>query len=162
MDYSSPGSTVHGILQARILEWVARPSCRGSSISEIKPASPISPALAGRFFTTSATWEALDYGHNWWKALTAGLWNPSLCLHPGHASSRGSEPMDDYDRDTKAALSRRFRNFWREQWLEDYPWFLPNSTIPSSFPLSFTRARPKSWSSVSPGVFLHFPSQMFP
>ena len=23
MDYSSPGSTVHGILQAKILEWVA-------------------------------------------------------------------------------------------------------------------------------------------
>ena len=23
MDYSSPGSSVHGILQARILEWVA-------------------------------------------------------------------------------------------------------------------------------------------
>ena len=80
MDYSSPGSTVQGILQARILEWVARPSCRGSSISEIKPASPVSPALAGRFFTTSATWEALDYGHNWWKALTAGLWNPGHCV----------------------------------------------------------------------------------
>jgi len=30
MDYSSPGSSVHGILQARILEWVVVPS-RGSS-----------------------------------------------------------------------------------------------------------------------------------
>ncbi|XDA89189.1 hypothetical protein R6Z07F_018824 [Ovis aries] len=28
---SPPGSSVHGILQARILEWVATPSCRGSS-----------------------------------------------------------------------------------------------------------------------------------
>ena len=27
---SLPGSPVHGILQARILEWVAMPSCRGS------------------------------------------------------------------------------------------------------------------------------------
>ena len=26
-----PGSSVHGILQARILEWVAMPTCRGSS-----------------------------------------------------------------------------------------------------------------------------------
>ena len=25
MDYSSPGSSVHGILQARILKWVAKP-----------------------------------------------------------------------------------------------------------------------------------------
>ena len=31
MDCSSPGSFVHGILQARILEWVAMPSSRGSS-----------------------------------------------------------------------------------------------------------------------------------
>ena len=31
MDYSPPGSSVHGILQSRILEWVAMPSSRGSS-----------------------------------------------------------------------------------------------------------------------------------
>ena len=31
MDYSLPGSSVHGILQARILEWVAMCSSRGSS-----------------------------------------------------------------------------------------------------------------------------------
>ena len=31
MDCSLPGSSVHGILQTRILEWVAMPSSRGSS-----------------------------------------------------------------------------------------------------------------------------------
>ena len=31
MDYSPPGSSVHGILQTRILEWVAMPSSKGSS-----------------------------------------------------------------------------------------------------------------------------------
>ena len=31
MDHSPPGSSVHGILQARILEWVAVPFSRGSS-----------------------------------------------------------------------------------------------------------------------------------
>ena len=31
MDGSPPGSSVHGILQARILKWVASPSSRGSS-----------------------------------------------------------------------------------------------------------------------------------
>ena len=31
MDYSPPGSSVHGILQTRILEWVAMLSSRGSS-----------------------------------------------------------------------------------------------------------------------------------
>ena len=31
MDYSLPGSSVHGIFQTRILEWVAIPNSRGSS-----------------------------------------------------------------------------------------------------------------------------------
>ena len=31
MDYSPPGSSVHGILQIRILEWVAVPCSQGSS-----------------------------------------------------------------------------------------------------------------------------------
>ena len=31
MDCSPPGSSVHGILQARLLQWVALPSSRGSS-----------------------------------------------------------------------------------------------------------------------------------
>ena len=33
MEYSLSGSSVHGILQARILEWISRPSSRGSSWS---------------------------------------------------------------------------------------------------------------------------------
>ena len=31
MDYGQPDSSVHGILQATVLEWVAMPSSRGSS-----------------------------------------------------------------------------------------------------------------------------------
>ena len=46
---SPPGSSVHGISQARILEWVAISFSRGSSRSGIEPASP---ALARGFFTT--------------------------------------------------------------------------------------------------------------
>ena len=56
MDCSPPGPSVHGIIQARILEWVAITSLPKPGI---KPMSLMSPALAGRFFTTSATWEAL-------------------------------------------------------------------------------------------------------
>ena len=37
MDHSPPGSSVHGILQARMLEWVAMPSPRGSSRSRDLP-----------------------------------------------------------------------------------------------------------------------------
>ena len=58
MDHSPPGSSVRGILQARILEWVAMPSSRGFPDPGIEPASLISPALTGGFFTTGATWEA--------------------------------------------------------------------------------------------------------
>ena len=59
MGYSLPGSSVHGILQERILEWVVTPSSRRSSPPRSKLTSHLSPALAGRFFTTSTTWEAL-------------------------------------------------------------------------------------------------------
>ena len=48
-----------GILQARILEWVAMPSLRGSSDPGIESSALKSPALADEFFTTRATWEAL-------------------------------------------------------------------------------------------------------
>ena len=58
MDYSPLGSSVHGILQARILEWVPFPSPGDLPDPGIEPSSLMSPALAVRFFTTSATWEA--------------------------------------------------------------------------------------------------------
>ena len=41
MDYSLPGSSVHGVLQARILEWEAIPFFRGSSSPGIKLMSPV-------------------------------------------------------------------------------------------------------------------------
>ena len=58
MDYSPPGSSVHRILQARILECVVMPSSRGSSRPRVKLKS-LTSALVGGFFTTSATWEPL-------------------------------------------------------------------------------------------------------
>ena len=58
MDYCPLGSSVHGILQARIPEQVAMASSKGSSQSKDWAMSLRSPALAGRFFTTNTTWEA--------------------------------------------------------------------------------------------------------
>ena len=58
MDCSLPVSSIHGILQARILEWVDIPLSWGSSRPRDRPASLTSPAFASRFFTTNATWEA--------------------------------------------------------------------------------------------------------
>ena len=47
MDCNPPGFSVHGILQARILEWVAISSSKGSSPPRDQtPVSLVSPALA--------------------------------------------------------------------------------------------------------------------
>ena len=68
MDCSPLGSFVHGILQARILEWVAIPFSRGSS----RPRDRILfSCIAGRLFTVWTTREATV-----WAAREAG----PLCL----------------------------------------------------------------------------------
>ena len=56
MDYSPPGSSVHGILQARILEWVPFPSPGDLPYPAIEHRSLMSPTFAGGFFTISTTW----------------------------------------------------------------------------------------------------------
>ena len=48
---SPSGSSVHGISQARILEWVAISFSRGSSLPRDQTIKPTVPALAGGFFT---------------------------------------------------------------------------------------------------------------
>ena len=58
MDCNLPGSSVHGTLQARTLDWVAISYSKGSSDPGIELVSLMSPALAGEVFTTSTTWEA--------------------------------------------------------------------------------------------------------
>ena len=52
MDCSPPGSSVHGISQTRILGWVACSYQRHLLDPGIEAKSLVSPALAGRFFTT--------------------------------------------------------------------------------------------------------------
>ena len=48
VDCSPPGSAVHGIFQARILEWLPFPPPGDLPDPKIEP---MSPALAGSFFT---------------------------------------------------------------------------------------------------------------
>ena len=55
IDCSWPGSSVHGISQARILErWVPFPSPGNLLDPGIEPLSLASPALASGFFTTAS------------------------------------------------------------------------------------------------------------
>ena len=78
MDHSTPGSSVHGILQARILEWVAMPSSRGSSwprhwthVSYISCTAVVS------------TWYNLD-------KFRRRQWHPTPVLLPGKSHGRRS------------------------------------------------------------------------
>ena len=58
MHYSPLGSSVHGILQARILEWVAMPSSRASS----RPGDQIQVScITGRFFIDEPRRKPKDY-----------------------------------------------------------------------------------------------------
>ena len=59
MDCSAPGSSVHGINQARIPKWVVVSSSRASSPP--RDASHMAPTLAGVFFITSATWDHIGH-----------------------------------------------------------------------------------------------------
>ena len=74
MDCSLPDSSVHGTLQARILESVAIPFSRGSSQPRDQNCISMSQALGGGFFTTRATWEGSPS-----KLLSKG--SLSCCKH---------------------------------------------------------------------------------
>ena len=54
--FNPMANTIHGILQARILEWVATPFSRGSSQPRDRTCISYN---AGRFFIHRTTWEAL-------------------------------------------------------------------------------------------------------
>ena len=58
MDCSPPGSSVHRIFQARILEWLFIFYSKDLPDPGIKPVCPTSPALAGGFFTSEPCGQA--------------------------------------------------------------------------------------------------------
>ena len=86
MDCSPPGPSVHGILQARILEWIAFPPPGDLPDLGIEPMSLKSHALAGGFFTTSATGKALkanslfELEFSWFRKLIISVEAFSLLL----------------------------------------------------------------------------------
>ena len=58
IDCSLPGSSAHGILQQEYWSGLPGPPLGDLPHPGIEPESLMSPALAGGFFTSSATWEA--------------------------------------------------------------------------------------------------------
>ena len=90
VDGSLTGSSVHGILQARILEWVAMPSSRASSW----PRDGVwvsCVSCTGRFFTTSTTWKGAEPNRRFaWGVMDgfSGATNPrkSTCMPYVHCT----------------------------------------------------------------------------
>ena len=74
MDCSLLGSSVHGILQARILEWVGIPFSWGSS--QPRDWNQFS-CIEGRFFTVWATWKTQHF----WELLWGWYQEAFLCLY---------------------------------------------------------------------------------
>ena len=91
MDCNSPGSSVHGILQARILQWVIMPSSRGSSqprdwtsvscvLNWQAGSLPLVP-LAKPIVMTKAIFSSVQFGSV--TQLCPTLCNPMNCSMPG-------------------------------------------------------------------------------
>ena len=75
MGCSLPGSSVHGIFQARVLEWVAISFSRGSS--RPRDWTQVS-CIAGRRFTIWATWEAPPATPPNPRSASYWIWTPPI------------------------------------------------------------------------------------
>ena len=74
MDCGPPDSSIHGILQARILKGVAISSSKGSSRPGDWPASPVSLALAGGFLTTEQPGNPLHWRKGFFFLPSSMIW----------------------------------------------------------------------------------------
>ena len=77
MDCSPPGSSVHGILQARILKWVAMPFSRGSSWPRNR--TRVS-CIAGSFLTDWAMRESFTHIYPLYFQIHIPNLSPFYCL----------------------------------------------------------------------------------
>ena len=71
-DCSPPGSSVHGISRARILEWVAMPSSKGSSWPRDQTRVP---CIVGRFLIV---WATRETPQKVWRFLKSSQWRRSF------------------------------------------------------------------------------------
>ena len=113
IDSSPPGSSVHEIFQARILEWVAMPSFRGSSPPRDEPLSPASqadsllsepPRKSDRNQTNSWFWGA---------AAAASLQSCPTLRDPIDGSPPGSPIPGILQARTLERVAISFSNAWK-------------------------------------------------
>ena len=122
MDYSLPGSAVHGILQARILQWVAIPSSRGSPRDWTQVSHTV-----GRFFNSWATREAPStpmVGSSDFHVAKYGQFSGAGLLYHPQAWTQG---ITLWPRNTTLS------------------WYAPGLTFSVCFPLSSSRPASNCW-----------------
>ena len=117
MDCSPPGSSVHGILQAGLLEWVAMPSSRGSSWPRDQTRISCGSCTAGVFFTAEPLgklnlWSIHGYILTlaWWPAHQETTSHPPSALPSSQIKSKHHHP------------SPGFFSMWKEAFSAFYYW----------------------------------------
>ena len=162
MDCSPKGSSVHRILQAGILKWVVLSFSRGSSQPRDRTHVSMSPALAGRFFTISATWEAqgpLEWYHLYrdlsvWMEKEVATHSSILAWRtPGTEEPRGLLSMGSHRvghdwSDLAAAAVSMWRSQAGKWWVKDgsYRWcWWAHSTSMCKIPEDSGRVGKKIW-----------------
>ena len=107
MDCSPPGSYVHGIVKARILEGVAIPFSRGTS----QPRDPTQVScIAGRFFTIWAMREALKHFSNSFAEIEFTYHT----IHPGFPGGGSGKES--------ACQCRNHKRHGFNPWIGKIPW----------------------------------------
>ena len=131
MDCSPPGFSVHEILQARILEWIAIPLSRGSS--QPRDWTQVS-SIAGRLFTVWATIlinllsRRATFSHQWKSFkysfpfdVCAGHWNQLSISLDSWTRRAESTVCDGYEAQGKIGRYHlSFQSFWLQQ--HNLPW----------------------------------------
>ena len=147
MDCSPPGSSVHGILQARILEWVAISFSRGSS--QPRDRTQVSH-IAGRHFNLWATSEALvnpeqNDSHNIQKALSTFSNVPSFIHSLIHF-------INQHIFFLQLLCARHYSRCWKKVLVAQLCptlWDPMDGCLPGSYVLGILQARIVEWVAIS-------------
>ena len=91
MDYSLPRSSIHGIFQARVLEWVTISFSRGSS--QPRDQTQVSSTV-GRHFTIWASWEVCSINVPKTEMINSSNW--LSWQHWGVSGGRGSLSVGEW------------------------------------------------------------------